>query len=50
MTPLSAPTDGGTLVTITGSNLGTQIADIHNVTVAGQLCATESDLYQVSVR
>uniref|UniRef100_A0A3B5L7K3 Plexin-B1 n=1 Tax=Xiphophorus couchianus TaxID=32473 RepID=A0A3B5L7K3_9TELE len=49
--PLSGLLEGGTLVTISGSNLGQKAEDIvHSVTVAGVPCAVLLDLYEVSSR
>ncbi|XP_016533798.1 plexin-B1 isoform X2 [Poecilia formosa] len=49
--PLSGLLEGGTLVTISGSNLGQKAEDIvHSVTVAEVPCAVLLDLYEVSSR
>ncbi|KAM4582697.1 plexin-B1-like isoform 4-T4 [Fundulus diaphanus] len=49
--PLSGLLEGGTLVTISGSNLGQKAEDIlHSVTVAGVPCVVIPDLYEVSSR
>ncbi|KAM4741069.1 plexin-B1 isoform 2-T5 [Anableps anableps] len=49
--PLSGLLEGGTLVTISGSNLGQKAEDIlHSVTVAGVPCVVILDLYEVSSR
>ncbi|XP_004581491.2 plexin-B1 [Ochotona princeps] len=47
--PLTGPVDGGTRVTIRGSNLGQQVQDIlHTVWVAGVPCAVDAQEYEVS--
>ncbi|XP_038596331.1 plexin-B1 isoform X2 [Tachyglossus aculeatus] len=47
--PLSGPVDGGTRITITGSNLGQKHEDIaETVTVAGVPCAVDAQEYEVS--
>ncbi|XP_068170531.1 plexin-B1 [Antennarius striatus] len=49
--PLSGLLEGGTLVTIAGSNLGQKAEDIlHSVSVAGVPCAVVPSLYEVSSR
>ncbi|XP_019746142.1 plexin-B1 [Hippocampus comes] len=49
--PLSGLLEGGTLVTITGSNLGQKAEDILNsVSVAGVPCVVVTSLYEVSSR
>ncbi|KAI3357204.1 hypothetical protein L3Q82_015660 [Scortum barcoo] len=49
--PLSGPIEGGTLVTISGSNLGQRAEDIQNsVTVAGVPCSVVHSRYEVSSR
>ncbi|XP_047203292.1 plexin-B1 isoform X2 [Girardinichthys multiradiatus] len=49
--PLSGLLEGGTLVTISGSNLGQKAEDIlHSVTVAGVPCVVIPELYEVSSR
>lgn len=49
--PLSGLLEGGTLVTITGSNLGQKPEDIlHSVSVAGVPCTVVPNLYEVSSR
>ncbi|XP_051930951.1 plexin-B1 isoform X2 [Hippocampus zosterae] len=49
--PLSGLLEGGTLVTITGSNLGQKAEDILNsVSVAGVPCIVVTSLYEVSSR
>ncbi|KAI7793973.1 plexin-B1 isoform X2 [Triplophysa rosa] len=47
--PLSGPVEGGTVVTVSGSNLGQRAEDIqHSVTVAGVPCTVIPDRYEVS--
>ncbi|KAI4873769.1 hypothetical protein NFI96_010626 [Prochilodus magdalenae] len=47
--PLSGPVEGGTVITISGSNLGQRAEDIlHSVTVAGAPCTVISSRYEVS--
>ncbi|XP_061910627.1 plexin-B1 isoform X2 [Entelurus aequoreus] len=49
--PVSGPIEGGTLVTISGSNLGQRAEDIQNsVTVAGVPCSVIQSRYEVSSR
>ncbi|XP_042561348.1 plexin-B1-like, partial [Clupea harengus] len=49
--PLSGPVEGGTTVTISGSNLGQRAEDIqHSVTVAGVPCNVIPSSYEVSSR
>uniref|UniRef100_UPI003AABC8E3 plexin-B1 n=1 Tax=Centroberyx gerrardi TaxID=166262 RepID=UPI003AABC8E3 len=49
--PLSGLLEGGTVVTISGSNLGQKAEDIlHSVTVAGVPCTVIPGLYEVSSR
>ncbi|KPP75167.1 plexin-B1/SEP receptor-like [Scleropages formosus] len=49
--PLSGPLEGGTAITITGSNLGQKAQDIqHSVTVAGLPCSVLLSRYEVSSR
>uniref|UniRef100_A0AAV2M6E5 Plexin-B1 n=1 Tax=Knipowitschia caucasica TaxID=637954 RepID=A0AAV2M6E5_KNICA len=49
--PLSGLLEGGTMVTITGSNLGQKPEDIlHSVLVAGVPCTVIPSLYEVSSR
>ncbi|XP_077428958.1 plexin-B1 isoform X1 [Vanacampus margaritifer] len=49
--PLSGLLEGGTIVTITGSNLGQKAEDIFNsVSVAGVPCKVITSLYEVSSR
>ncbi|KAF3829173.1 hypothetical protein GH733_003437 [Mirounga leonina] len=47
--PLTGPVDGGTRVTIRGSNLGQQVQDVQDtVRVAGVPCAVDAQEYEVS--
>nr|XP_054406805.1 plexin-B1 isoform X3 [Pongo abelii] len=47
--PLTGPIDGGTRVTIRGSNLGQHVQDVLGmVTVAGVPCAVDAQEYEVS--
>ncbi|XP_056304669.1 plexin-B1 isoform X2 [Danio aesculapii] len=47
--PLSGPVEGGTVVTVSGSNLGQRAEDIqHSVSVAGVSCTVIPDKYEVS--
>ncbi|XP_051516179.1 plexin-B1-like isoform X2 [Myxocyprinus asiaticus] len=47
--PHSGPVEGGTVVTISGSNLGQRAEDIqHSVTIAGVPCTVIPDRYEVS--
>ncbi|KAJ8259065.1 hypothetical protein COCON_G00180770 [Conger conger] len=49
--PLSGLVEGGTLITISGSNLGQKAQDIqHSVTVAGVPCTVLLEVYEVSSR
>ncbi|XP_037534995.1 plexin-B1 [Nematolebias whitei] len=49
--PLSGLLEGGTLVTISGSNLGQKVEDIlQSVMVAGVPCSVVPELYEVSSR
>lgn len=49
--PESGPTEGGTVVTISGSNLGQRAEDIQSsVTVAGVPCIVIQSRYEVSSR
>ncbi|XP_068568767.1 plexin-B1 [Cebidichthys violaceus] len=49
--PLSGLLEGGTMVTISGSNLGQKAEDIlHSVSVAGIPCTVMPSLYEVSSR
>ena len=47
--PNSGPYQGGTAVTINGTDLGVVFEDIINVTIGGALCIIESDSYQPGV-
>uniref|UniRef100_A0A8C9MAD2 Plexin-B1 n=1 Tax=Panthera tigris altaica TaxID=74533 RepID=A0A8C9MAD2_PANTA len=47
--PLTGPVDGGTRVTIRGSNLGQHVQDVQDtVRVAGVPCAVDAQVYEVS--
>ncbi|XP_029012283.1 plexin-B1-like isoform X1 [Betta splendens] len=49
--PVSGPVEGGTVVTISGSNLGQRVEDIQNsVKVAGVPCSVIGSRYEVSSR
>lgn len=49
--PLSSPLEGGTRITITGSNLGSSVDDVRRaVEVGGQPCVLVEDKYEVSQR
>ena len=48
VTPLSAPLEGDTLITIHGSNLGSSFRDVRNVTVANVACVPVEEMYEVS--
>ncbi|XP_077370888.1 plexin-B1 isoform X2 [Festucalex cinctus] len=49
--PMSGPVEGGTLVTISGSNLGQRAEDIHNsVTLAEVPCNVIHSRYEISSR
>lgn len=49
--PLSGLLEGGTMLTISGSNLGQKAEDIlYSVSVAGVACTVNSSLYEVSSR
>lgn len=49
--PLTGPIDGGTRVTIRGSNLGQHVQDVlDRVRVAGVPCAVDAQDYEVSSR
>uniref|UniRef100_A0A8C7F4H3 Plexin b1a n=1 Tax=Oncorhynchus kisutch TaxID=8019 RepID=A0A8C7F4H3_ONCKI len=51
MEPISGPVDGGTVVTISGSNLGQKAEDIQNsVTLAGVPCTVINSRYEISSR
>ena len=47
--PNSGPYQGGTDVTITGTELGVMFEDIINVTIGRALCIIYSDSYQPGV-
>ena len=44
--PNSGPYQGGTTITITGTDLGVVVQDIISVTIGGVLCVIDSDSYQ----
>lgn len=49
--PLTGPVDGGTRVTIRGSNLGQHVQDVQDtVRVAGVPCVVDAREYEVSSR
>uniref|UniRef100_A0A8C7QVG5 Plexin-B1 n=1 Tax=Oncorhynchus mykiss TaxID=8022 RepID=A0A8C7QVG5_ONCMY len=51
MEPISGPVEGGTVVTISGSNLGQKAEDIQNsVTIAGVPCTVINSRYEISSR
>uniref|UniRef100_A0A8C8H9K8 Plexin-B1 n=1 Tax=Oncorhynchus tshawytscha TaxID=74940 RepID=A0A8C8H9K8_ONCTS len=51
MDPISGPVEGGTVVTISGSNLGQKAEDIQNsVTIAGVPCTVINSRYEISSR
>ncbi|XP_071022149.1 plexin-B1-like [Oncorhynchus clarkii lewisi] len=51
MEPISGPVDGGTVVTISGSNLGQKAEDIQNsVTLVGVPCTVINSRYEISSR
>ncbi|XP_045063275.1 plexin-B1 [Coregonus clupeaformis] len=51
MEPVSGPVEGGTVVTISGSNLGQKAEDIQNsVTIAGVPCTVINSRYEISSR
>ena len=45
VSPSSGPFGGGTILTITGTNLGVTVGDIVSVTVGGVSCMVQSDGY-----
>ena len=47
--PNSGPYQGGTDVTINGTDLGVVFEDIINITIGGALCIIYSDSYQPGV-
>ena len=49
MNPNSGPYQGGTDVTITGTDLGVVFEDIINITIGGSLCRIYNDSYQPGV-
>ena len=48
--PNSGPYQGGTNVTITGTDLGVLVEDIINITIGGALCIIYNDSYLPGVR
>ena len=48
--PNSGPYQGGTTITITGTNLGVVVQDIINVTVGGVLCMIVNNTYVPGIR
>ncbi|XP_057574839.1 plexin-B3 isoform X2 [Hippopotamus amphibius kiboko] len=49
--PLTGPPEGGLALTILGSNLGRDFADVQDaVSVAGQPCSPDPSLYRISAR
>ena len=48
--PNSGPYQGGTTITITGTDLGVVVQDIINVTVGGVLCRIDDNTYVPGVR
>lgn len=49
--PVTGPVEGGILVTITGSNLGTRYQDVvGGVKVADVPCVAQPEGYQISTR
>ena len=48
--PNSGPYQGGTDVTITGTELGVVLEDIINITIGGSLCRICNNSYQPGVR
>ena len=50
ISPDSGPTDGGTTVTITGTNLGTAFSDIVSITVGSLNCIPIEDSYRIERR
>ena len=49
MNPNSGPYQGGTDVTITGTNLGVVFEDIINIAIGGSSCRIYNDSYQPGV-
>ena len=47
--PNSGPYEGGTDVTITGTELGVVFEDIINITIGGSLCIISNDSYHPGV-
>ena len=51
VTPLTGPLEGGTLVTITGTNLGFNFNHVKNaVTIGGNPCKVIENKYKVSIQ
>ena len=51
VTPLTGPLEGGTSVTITGTNLGFKFERVKNaVTIGGQPCIVSENKYKVSIQ
>ena len=50
VTPLAGPTDGGTQITITGTNLGHAPSDIQTVSVGSVGCTVNTALYVPGTR
>ena len=50
ISPNSGPTEGGTTVTITGTDLGTSFSDIVSITVGSLTCTPIKDSYLVGRR
>ena len=50
VTPLSSLVEGGTPVTITGTNLGYTVSQVHVVTLAREPCTVVDDQYVISTR
>jgi len=48
--PNSGPYQGGTTITITGTDLGLVVQDIINVTIGGVPCMVNSNNYQPGIR
>ena len=48
--PASGPTEGGTIVTITGTDLGTSFSDIVSITVGSLSCTPIENSYLVGRR
>ena len=48
--PNSGPYQGGTTITITGTDLGVVVQDIISVTIGGVPCMVDSNNYQPGIR